>query len=167
MTAIETYPGQAVPYCNAGAVAIEKGNTKHAKQLLRQAIEIDDLLAEAYNNLGVIAIFENNYDAASELFKHAKKLGLNTNYNEGVVHINKGNYDKAVKLMTKNVKCLEENGKTLYLQAIIASRTKDVEKSLNHLAKAINKDSKLKKTAKQDMEFAYMYDNPDFIALTE
>ncbi len=191
LTAIETYPNQAEPYCNAGAVAIKKGNTKHAKQLLNQAIEIDDLLAEAYNNLGVIAIFENNYDAASELFKHAKKLGLNTNYNEGVVHINKGNYDKAVKLMTKdnpncdynvalamtldkkyviaeeNVKCLEENGKTLYLQAIIASRTKDVEKSLNHLAKAINKDSKLKKTAKQDMEFAYMYDNPDFIALTE
>ena len=191
LTAIETYPNQAEPYCNAGAVAIEKGNTKHAKQLLRQAIEIDDLLAEAYNNLGVVAIFENDYATAEAMLKQAKKLGVNTDYNDGIVHINKGNYDKAVKLMTKNnpncdynvalaqtldkkytiaeetVKCLEENGKTLYLHAIIASRTKDVDKSLKHLAKAIKKDSKLKNMAKHDMEFAYMQDNPDFIALVE
>lgn len=191
LTAIETYPNQAEPYCNAGAVAIEKGNTKHAKQLLRQAIEIDDLLAEAYNNLGVVAIFENDYATAEAMLKQAKKLGVNTDYNDGVVYINKGNYDKAVKLMTKNnpncdynvalaqtldkkytiaeetVKCLEENGKTLYLHAVIASRTKDVEKSLKHLAKAIKKDSKLKNIAKHDMEFAYLQDNPDFIALVE
>ena len=191
MTAIETYPGQAVPYCNAGAVAIEKGNTKHAKQLLRQAIEIDDLLAEAYNNLGVVAIIENDYDSAEAMFKQAKKLGINTDYNDGVVQINKGNYDKAIKLMTKNnpncdynvalaqtldkkytiaeetIKCLEENGKTLYLQAIVALRTKDVEKSLKHLAKAIKKDSKVRNIAKHDMEFAYLQDNPDFIALIE
>ncbi len=191
LTAIETYPNQAEPYCNAGAVAIEKGNTKHAKQLLRQAIEIDDLLAEAYNNLGVVAIIENDYETAEAMLKQSKKLGVNTNYNDGVVHINKGNYDKAIKLMTKDnpncdynvalaqtldkkytiaeetVKCLEENGKTLYLHAIIASRTKDVEKSLKHLAKAIKKDSKIKNIAKHDMEFAYMQDNPDFIALVE
>ena len=191
LTAIETYPNNAEPYCNAGAVAIEKGNTRHAKQLLNQAIEIDDLLAEAYNNLGVVAIIENNYKDAADLFKQAKKLGLNTDYNDGVVQINHGNYDKAIKLMTKDnpncdynvalaqtldkkytiaeetIKCMEENGKTLYLQAIIASRTKDVDKSLKHLAKAIKKDSKIKNIAKHDMEFAYMQDNPDFIALVE
>lgn len=191
LTAIETYPNQAEPYCNAGAVAIEKGNTKHAKQLLKQAIEIDDLLAEAYNNLGVVAVFENDYEVADAMFKHAKKLGVNTDYNDGVVCINKGNYDKAIKLMTKDnpncdynvalaqtldkkytiaeetIKCLEENGKTLYLQAIIAMRTKDVEKSIKHLAKAIKKDSKIRNIAKYDMEFAYLQDNPDFIALVE
>lgn len=191
ITAIETYPNHAEPYCNAGAVAIEKGNIKHAKQLTNQAIEIDDLLAEAYNNLGIIAIFENDYKLAEKMFKDAKKLGLNTDYNEGVVHINKGNYDKAIKMMTKNnpncdynvalaqtldkkytiaeetVKCLEENGKTLYLQAIIASRSNDIDKSLKHLGKAIKKDSKIKKMAKHDMEFAYLQDNPEFIALTE
>lgn len=191
ITAIETYPNNAEPYCNAGVVAIKRGNIKHAKQLTNQAIEIDDLLAEAYNNLGIIAIFENDYKLAEKMFKEANKLGLNTDYNDGVVHINKGNYDKAVKLMTKdnpncdynvalaqtldkkytiaeeNVKCLEENGKTLYLQAIIASRTNDVEKSLKHLSKAIKKDSKIKKMAKNDMEFAYLHDNPDFIILTE
>jgi len=191
LTAIETYPNNAEPYCNAGAVAIKKGNTRHAKQLLNQAIEIDDLLAEAYNNLGVIAIYENDYKHAESLFNQAKKLGLNTSYNEGIVHINKGDYDKAIKLMTKDnpncdynvalaqtldkrytiaeetVKCLEENGKTLYLQAVIAMRTKDVEKSLKYLAKAVKKDSKLKKEAKVDMEFAYLQDNPDFIAIVE
>lgn len=191
ITAIETYPNHAEPYCNAGAVAIKKGNIKHAKQLSNQAIEIDDLLGEAYNNLGIIAIFENDYRLAEDMFKQAKKLGVNTDYNDGVVHINKGNYDRAVKMMTKDnpncdynvalaqtldkkytiaeetVKCLEENGKTLYLQAIIASRTNDVEKSLKHLAKAIKKDSKIKNIAKHDMEFAYMQDEPEFIALVE
>ena len=191
ITAIETYPNHAEPYCNAGAVAIKKGNIKHAKQLTHQAIEIDDLLAEAYNNLGIIAIFENDYNVAADMFSQAKKLGLNTNYNDGVVQIHKGNYDKAIKLMTKDnpncdynvalaqtldkkyviaeetVKCLEENGKTLYLQAIIASRSNDVEKTLKHLSKAIKKDSKIKNMAKHDMEFAYMQDNPEFIALTE
>ena len=120
-----------------------------------------------------------------------RQEGLNTDYNDGVVQINHGNYDKAIKLMTKDnpncdynvalaqtldkkytiaeetIKCMEENGKTLYLQAIIASRTKDVDKSLKHLAKAIKKDSKIKNIAKHDMEFAYMQDNPDFIALVE
>ena len=191
LTAIETYPNQAEPYCNAGAVAIEKGNTKHAKQLLRQAIEIDDLLAEAYNNLGVVAIIEDDYKSAEAMFKQAKKLGVNTDYNDGVVSINKGDYNKAVKLMTKNnpncdynvalaqtldkkytiaeetVKCLEEDGKTLYLHAVIASRTKDVEKTIKHLAKAIKKDYKMKNIAKHDMEFAYLQDNPDFIAIVE
>lgn len=191
ITAIETYPNHAEPYCNAGAVAIEKGHIKHAKQLTNQAIEIDDLLAEAYNNLGIIAIFENDYKSAEDMFKKARKMGLNTNYNDGVVQIHKGDYNKAIKMMTKDnancdynvalaqtldkkytiaeetVKCLEEDGKTLYLQAIIASRTNDVEKSLKHLNKAIKKDSKIKKMAKQDMEFAYLHDNPDFIALTE
>lgn len=191
ITAIETYPNNPEPYCNAGVVAIKKGNIKHAKQLTNQAIEIDDLLAEAYNNLGIIAIFENDYKAAAELFSHARKLGLNTNYNEGVIMIHKGEYDKAIKLMTKDnpncdynvalaqtldkkyiiaeetIKCLEENGKTLYLQAIIASRNNDVEKTLKHLSKAISKDSKIKNMARNDMEFAYIYDNPEFIALTE
>ena len=191
ITAIETYPNCAEPYCNAGVVAIKKGNIRHAKQLTHQAIEIDDLLAEAYNNLGIIAIFENNYKTAEAMFEQAKNLGLNTNYNDGVVFIHKGDYDKAIKLMTKDnpncdynialaqtldkkytlaeetIKCMEENGQTLYLQAIIASRTNDIEKSLKHLSKAIKKDSKMKKLAKYDMEFAYLQDNPDFIALTE
>jgi tetratricopeptide (TPR) repeat protein len=191
ITAIETYPNCPEPYCNAGAVAIEKGNHKHAKHLLNQAIEIDDLLSEAYNNLGIIAIIENDYETASAMFKQAKDLGLNTSYNEGVVQINKGNYDKAIRLMTKDnpncdynvalaqtldqrytiaeetVKCLDENGKTLYLQAIIAARTKDVEKSLKHLAKAIKKDNKIKNIAKYDMEFASMQDTPEFVALVE
>jgi tetratricopeptide (TPR) repeat protein len=191
ITAIETYPNDAEPYCNAGVVAIKRGNIKHAKQLTNQAIEIDDLLAEAYNNLGIIAIFENNYKTAADMFAQAKSLGLNTDYNDGVVLINKGHYDKAIKLMTKDnpncdynialaqtldkkysiaeetIKCMEENGQTLYLQAIIAARTDDMEKSLKHLSKAIKKDSKIKKLAKEDMEFAYLHDNPDFIALTE
>ena len=125
------------------------------------------------------------------MFEQAKNLGLNTNYNDGVVLIHKGHYDKAIKLMTKDnpncdynialaqtldkkyslaeetIKCVEENGQTLYLQAIIASRNNDIEKSLKHLAKAIKKDSKIKKLAKYDMEFAYLQDNPEFIALTE
>ena len=66
ITAIETYPNNAEPYCNAGAVAIEKGNHKHAKHLLNQAIEIDDLLSEAYNNLGIIAIIENDIQNAAQ-----------------------------------------------------------------------------------------------------
>ncbi len=191
ITAIETYPNNAEPYCNAGVVAIKRGNIKHAKQLSHQAIEINDLLAEAYNNLGVIAIFENNYKTAADMFKQAKELGLNTDYNDGVVHINKGDYEKAIKLMTKDnpncdynvalaqtldkkyviaeetIKCLDENGQTLYLQAIIASRSNDVDKCLKHLSKAIKKDSKIKKIAKEDMEFAYLHDTPEFIALTE
>ena len=191
LIAIETYPNNAEPYCNAGVIAIKKGNIKHAKQLTNQAIEIDDLLAEAYNNLGIIAIFENNYKTAEAMFEQAQKLGMNTDYNNGIVHIHKGNYDRAIKLMTKDnpncdynvalaqtldkkyviaeetIKCLEENGQTLYLQAIIASRSNDIDKSLKHLSKAIKKDSKIKKMAKEDMEFAYLHDNPDFISLTE
>lgn len=191
ITAIETYPNNAEPYCNAGAIAIEKGNIKHGKQLLVQAVEIDDLLAEAYNNLGIVAIYENDYKTAEKMFKKANKLGINTSYNEGVVYINKGDYNTAVKMMTKDnpncdynvalaqtldkrysiaeetIKCMEENGHTLYLQAIIASRTNNAEKAIRHLNKAIKKDMKMKEKAKTDMEFAYLRDDPDFVALVQ
>ena len=75
--------------------------------------------------------------------------------------------DKQYVIAEETVKCLEENGKTLYLQAVIAARTQDIDKSLKHLAKAIRKDSKIKKMAKHDMEFAYMQDSPEFVALVE
>jgi hypothetical protein len=75
--------------------------------------------------------------------------------------------DKQYVVAEETVKCLEENGKTLYLQAVIAARTQDIDKSLKHLAKAIKKDSKIKKMAKHDMEFAYMQDSPEFVALVE
>ena len=73
--------------------------------------------------------------------------------------------DKKYTIAEETIKCLEENGKTLYLQAIVAARTNDVDKALKHLNKAIKKDSKLKDKAKTDMEFAYMQDNPEFVAL--
>ncbi len=167
VNAIQTYPECCVPYCNAGALAIEQGNTKHAKNMLHQALKINDLLAEAYNNLGIVAVMENNYEAAADYFTQAKNLGLNTDYNMGVVHIDKGNYKHAVDLMSKNnpncdynialaqtldkkytlaeetATCLQKNGQTLYLQAVIASRTKNVDKALKHLEKAIKTDGKM------------------------
>ena len=75
--------------------------------------------------------------------------------------------DKKYTIAEETIKCLEENGKTLYLQAIVAARTKDVEKSLKHLAKAIKKDNKIKNIAKHDLEFAFIQDTPEFIALVE
>lgn len=73
--------------------------------------------------------------------------------------------DKKYTIAEETISCLEENGNTLYLQAIIASRTKNIDKAIKHLNKAIKKDSKYKNIAKHDMEFAYLQDNPDFIAL--
>lgn len=58
VNAVQTYPDCCGLYCNAGAVAIEQGNTKHAKKMLQQALQINDLLAEAYNNLGIVAVME-------------------------------------------------------------------------------------------------------------
>ncbi len=191
VNAIQTYPDCCGPYCNAGAVAIEQGNTKHAKNMLQQALQINDLLAEAYNNLGIVAVMENNYDAAASYFNQAQSLGLNTDYNMGVVHIDKGNYGQAVQLMSKNnpncdynialaqtldkkytlaeetATCLQENGQTLYLQAVIAARTKNVEKALKHLGKAIKSDSKMKEKARKDKEFAVMKNDPVFMALVQ
>lgn len=191
VNAVQTYPDCCGLYCNAGAVAIEQGNTKHAKKMLQQALQINDLLAEAYNNLGIVAVMENNYDAAASYFNQAQSLGLNTDYNMGVVHIDKGNYGQAVQLMSKNnpncdynialaqtldkkytlaeetATCLQENGQTLYLQAVIAARTKNVEKALKHLGKAIKSDVKMKEKAKKDKEFAVMKNDPVFMALVQ
>ena len=56
--------------------------------------------AVKYNNLGISAINNNDYNAAERYFNEAQRLGYNENYNLGVINIIKGDYDKAVRLLT-------------------------------------------------------------------
>lgn len=147
--------------------------------------------AVKYNNLGISAINNNDYNAAERYFNEAQRLGYNENYNLGVINIIKGDYDKAVRLLTadnhasdynialaqtldkeysraeETINQIEESGDVIYLKAIIAIRNDDDETALKMLKKAIAKDCDYKEKARNDMEFISLQTNEKFIVLLE
>ncbi|MGN0032819.1 MAG: TPR end-of-group domain-containing protein [Candidatus Limimorpha sp.] len=147
--------------------------------------------AVKYNDLGIQAVYNNNYSEAEKYFIEAQRLGCNEDYNLGVINIIKGDYDKAVKLLTsgdnrydynialaqtldkeyvlaeETIKHIEEDGNIIYLKAIIAIRKDDCDMAIKMLKKAIMHDNRFKDMAKRDMEFISLQMNPEFIALTE
>jgi Flp pilus assembly protein TadD, contains TPR repeats len=189
--AISTYPDCPDGYVNAAIIEIENGNYQSATDMLNTALSINSEIGEAYNNLGIIAMMKEDYITAEAQFIKAQSYGINEDYNLGVIEITKGNYAKAISLMqdagancdynlalaqtmhkkytlaTETLACSDESGPSLYLQSVIALRTKDIKKSLALLEKAVKKDPSLKRMAKMDREFLSVQNNPKFLAIID
>ena len=168
---------------NAAVAEIEKGDVKRAGELLKQAEANAANNGMVENNLGVVAAKQNDLKKAEEHFKKAATLGENTNYNQGVLMIPKGEYSKAVNMMANakctynlglaqllagnnsaaetTLKCAPQTPETYYLLAVTASRSKNTSALYENLMKACQKPE-LKAQAKGDREF-YNYSNtPEF-----
>ncbi|MDZ7743857.1 MAG: tetratricopeptide repeat protein [Bacteroidota bacterium] len=187
---IEIYPDDWKAYNNYAVIALENGNTVKAAGLLEDAMELDPNNGKIYNNMGVVALHEGDYEAAEEMFNKAESLGENANYNLGLIEINKGNYDKALKLLggkdcdyntglaqliadnyskaESTLKCAKENtAETYYLLAIIGAKTDNSSMMYEYLTKAIKANGDLKAQAREDREFIEYFDAPDFQALVQ
>ena len=129
-----------------------------------------------------------NYKNAEHCFLFAQKLGADENYNLGVVNIMKGDYAKAVQLLsnkkcdynlglaqmlngnlsaaTSTLKCAKENAATDYMLAVVGARKGDNSMVYNYLAKAIKQDASYAGKAAKDREFLKLFNQTDFKALT-
>lgn len=167
---------------NVGVIQYELNNIDAAKTALEKAKSLD-ANATVANNLGNVALLENDIEAAMEYFETA--TGVNeASYGLGIINIKKGVYGQAVdyfgddcsfnaglaKLLNGDtdgaiaaVDCAtDDNPKNYYLKAIAYARKANKDEVMNNLRNACGKDPVLKSYAAKDMEFHMYFDDPTF-----
>ncbi len=180
---------QQFPKCykamnNAAFILLKKGEVAKAGKLLDKAVELNAQNGEIYNNLGLVAAINNDYAKAEENFTKAAKLGVNTNYNMGVIMVTRGEYAQALAKMgnkacdynvalahiakndvekaKKALDCAPKTAATYYLKAVVGARMNDTEFMYENLVNAINAEASYKGLAAQDREFVKFFNTPDF-----
>ncbi len=186
--AMKKYPNCWRAVANAGAVEVELGNYKEAKELLMKAMKMNKNASQVRNSMGILQARMGNYKKAEHCFLYAQKLGADENYNLGIVNIMKGDYAKAVQLLsnkkcnynlglaqllngnlndaTSTFKCAKENAATDYLFAIVGARKGDKSMVYDYLSKAIKQDASYAGKAARDLEFQKLFNDTNFKALT-
>lgn len=160
-------------YNNAAAVDMKLGNTDEAAKFLDKANSLKANQGEVENNLGVLAAWNKDYEAAEKHYNNAS--GVNTSYNMGIVKMIKGDYSGAESALAdpkctynlalaqlsnnktdeaiKTLDCAEKTGEVYYLYAIIGARTNNTNMLYDNLKKAIKEVPSYKEEAKKDLEF--------------
>ncbi len=186
--AMKSYPKCWRAVANAGAVDVQLGNYKEAKTLLMKAVKMNKNASVVRNSMGILMARMGNYKKAEHCFTFAQKLGADETYNLGIVNIMKGDYAKAVQLLSgtkcdynlglaqmlngdltgaaNTLKCAKENAATDYLLAVVGARQGNNAMVYSYLAKAIKQDASYAGKAAKDREFLKLFKEADFKALT-
>ena len=181
--AVKQFPTNWKANNNAAVAEIEKGNVARASELLAKAQADQPNNGIIENNIGVVAAKQKDLKKAEAQFKKAATLGENTNYNQGVLMIPKGDYSKAVTMLSNakctynlglaqllsgnnsaaetTLKCAPEAPETFYLLAVAAARLNNSKSLYENLMKAC-KNADLKAQAKGDREFYSFASAPEF-----
>ncbi|MBI9032964.1 MAG: outer membrane beta-barrel protein [Bacteroidales bacterium] len=180
---------QQFPKCykamnNAAFILLKKGEVAKANELLEKAVELNAQNGAIYNNMGLVAAINKDYANAEINFAKAAKLGVNTNYNMGVIMITRGEYAQALTKMAnkacdynvalthiakndvekakKVLECAPKTAANYYLQAVVGARMNNTAYMFENLVNAINADASYKGIAAQDREFIKFFNTPDF-----
>ena len=181
--AAKQFPGNWKVLNNAAVAQVEKGNLTRAAELLTKAQAAQPNNGIIENNIGVVAAKQKDLKKADAQFKKAATLGENTNYNQGVLMIPKGDYPKAVNMLSNakctynlglaqllsgnnaaaetTLKCAPESPETFYLLAVSSARANNSKALYENLMKAC-KNADLKAQAKGDREFIKFASTPEF-----
>ncbi len=174
---------------NAGYVLMMQNKINDAASKFEKANKLNDN-AITKNNLGVVARLKGDRQKAAKLFKEAKSAGSEVSYNLGLVNIQNGDYEAAVKNMgnantfnkalvqtlmdntdeaTRTIDNAPEGSEAMgyYLKAIIGARKESKDMVINNLKSAFSKDGSLKEKAKSDVEFLKYWKDGDFKSLVE
>ena len=181
--AVKKFPENWKINNNDAVAQIEKGNLTRASELLTKAQSLQPNNGMIENNIGVVAAKQKDPKKAEAQFKKAATLGENTNYNQGILMIPKGEYQKALTLLggakcshnlglaqmvsgnntaaEATLKCAPESPETFYLMAVVAARQNNSKSLYENLMKACQ-NADLKAQAKGDREFYNFANTPDF-----
>ncbi len=181
--AVKRFPENWKINNNAAVAEIEKGNFARAGELLTKAQSLQPNNGAIENNIGVVAAKQKDLKKAEAQFKKAATLGENTNYNQGVLMIPKGDYAKALTMLGNSkctynlglaqlvsgnntaaettLKCAPESPETFYLLAVVAARSNNSKSLYENLMKACTNPD-LKTQARGDREFNNFANTPDF-----
>lgn len=187
-TAAKQYPSDYRAYNNLAQLAYQKGDIATAQNYLKEALTKNSSSAEANANQALIELVNGNTAAAEAALGKATTA---KNYNEvlGNLNIAKGNYAQAVQnfgntktnsaalaqILNKDYTSAAQtlgaisnaDATTSYLKAIVAARTKQTSTAIAALKDAIAKDASLKSRAANDLEFASLFSDSNFLSLVK
>jgi len=166
-------------YNNLGVVLAQQGKFNESKSALEQAAKIK-AATETSNNMGAVALAEGDVASAKRYISSLNSADANRN--KALINLAEGDYSAASKdlngynlavaqVLNGNLAAAKSalNGVTTanadYLRAQIAMREGDRTAAMANLKSACQKDSSLKAKAKQDVEFAKLFDSPEFQSL--
>lgn len=187
---VRLYPNDWRGVNNVGYALLIQGKTSEAKAQFEKADKMAPNNSVVLNNLGVVALKNDDKKAAEDYFNKARTSSPEARYNLGTLYIKQGKWAEAVAtygtektfnsalayaLEGKNddaanmIDASQEksSASAQYLKAVLAARKGDATVGLNALKDAISKDASLKARAKDDAEFIKWRDNSDFKALVQ
>ena len=171
---------------NIGTMFYDQGDYAKAKQAFDRAAQVNPSAPEVNMNKALLAIMDNEMDAANELLgRSAGADGLDEAM--GLINLLQGNYNQAVSAYGRNnsnnaalaqllvrdynaakqtLEAIETpDATTAYLLAIIASRTNNFNEVIANLRAAIGRDRTIAARALSDLEFAKYRTNQEFMSL--
>jgi tetratricopeptide (TPR) repeat protein len=174
-----------------GAMLFQLGKVDAAEAAFKAAKKLKDHDI-VNNNLGACALANGDVAAAKELFTASLGAGEKVNYNLGIVNIIEGDYEAAVNYFGSTpsfnaalamylkgddegawrtaANLDQESPYRSYLLAVIAANQDKPEVAYENLGKAVQncKDPQMMKDhAKKDLEFAKLFEEPQFKAIVE
>jgi tetratricopeptide (TPR) repeat protein len=189
--ATEIAPNCVRAHNNMGAMLFQLGKVDAAEAAFKAAKKLKDHDI-VNNNLGACALANGDVAAAKELFTASLGAGEKVNYNLGIVNIIEGDYEAAVNYFGSTpsfnaalamylkgddegawrtaANLDQESPYRSYLLAVIAANQDKPEVAYENLGKAVQncKDPQMMKDhAKKDLEFAKLFEEPQFKAIVE
>ena len=137
---------------NLGCVELKKKNFDKAEVLFGAATGAGK---EVSDNLGIVKLFQGQYEAATKIFTDDTKSPANRALAQLLNNDNNG------ALRTLNAASVE-SARICYLKAIIGARTAKTTMMYENLGNAIKKDAAYKTLAKTDLEFAKYFNEDNF-----
>jgi hypothetical protein len=186
----QVYPADWRGPNNAGTVLALQMKYADAKPYFEKAGKLRANEPIIQNNLGTIALFENDLARAEEYFGAAAGSGNEASYNLGLVNIRKGDYNRAnqyfrsyadpntalVKIISGNyngaLSDLEEFDRPNcfmkeYLKAIAGARTGNETLLFESLKKSVDYNPDMKAKAATELEFLKYFDDQRFKAIVQ
>lgn len=187
---MKVYPNDWRGYNNAGYILVNQIKYDEAKPLFEKAEKLKNNEPIIKNNLGAIALYEGDLKKAEEYLGSAAGSGPEVNYNQGLLNLKKGEYNRAVRYFENHadvntalakilngdnngaLKDLEEIEKPdcfmkEYLKAVIGARTAKENLFYDSLKAAVDINPEMKAKAKTDMEFERYFNNSRFKAIVQ
>ena len=194
--AVLTQAAKVAPEClrahnNQGVVLYNMGKLEEAAASFKaaKAIKDHDIIN---NNIGAIALKNDDVTAAKEAFTASLGAGAKVNYNLGIISIKEGEYETALNYFGSdpshnaalamylkgdsegawrtNASLERAGGMGYYLQAVIAAGQDKPEAALENLKLAVENCGSaqyVKDLAVKDLEFAKLFETAEFKAIVE
>ncbi len=171
---------------NLGYILVNEGDFAAAGTNFLKADQLDPKNPIVQNNLGCVALKNNEWSKAEILFGAASGAGKEVKENLGILKIKQGEYDTAVKYLGEgstsyanrglaqllngdNAGALKtliaapvESGRIAYFKAIAYARTGKASQMYEALVSAMKKDPAYKAIAQNDLEFAKYANDQNF-----